>query len=187
MDRLCAGKRPRESRMHNTTAELSSLRALFDCFPTGVLVANNEARYVAVNEAASSLLGRSRDQLLGCHLSDIVAPGRNVDVRAQWQAFLREGTQTGSFELTLPNGQMRRIDFHAQANFVPGLHCSFLEAAKPIVHGTDRAHMLTMCAWTKRVKFQGQWIPVERYLAEQHGHIVTHGISPAASERYFGK
>jgi len=171
--------------MHNTTAELSSLRALFDCFPTGVLVANNDARYVAVNEAACVLLGRTRQQLLGSHLSDLVAPGRDVSV--QWQAFLRDGIQDGTFELILPDGKPRQIGFHAQANFVPGLHCSFLEAAEPRAHGTDNSRLLTMCAWTKRVKFQGQWIPIERYLAEQHNRIVTHGISPAASEHYFGK
>lgn len=41
--------------------------------------------------------------------------------------------------------------------------------------------MLTMCAWTKRVKYEGVWISLEDYLRQAFQVVVTHGISPEAA------
>jgi hypothetical protein len=58
-------------------------------------------------------------------------------------------------------------------------------------HGKERHRMndgreksqpfLTICAWTKKVRFEGHWLSIEDYLNRAHGIIVTHGICPDAS------
>jgi len=37
--------------------------------------------------------------------------------------------------------------------------------------------VVTMCAWTKRVKHRGEWVTVEQYLLDRFGLHLTHGIS----------
>lgn len=43
--------------------------------------------------------------------------------------------------------------------------------------------ILVICAWTKQVKADGRWMPVEEYLTEQLGVRLSHGISREAVER----
>jgi len=40
-----------------------------------------------------------------------------------------------------------------------------------------------ICAWTKQVKVDGEWMSVERYLTESCGMTLTHGISKEAADR----
>lgn len=46
---------------------------------------------------------------------------------------------------------------------------------------------LTLCAWTKQVNVDGQWIPIERYLADYCGLKLTHGMSQEALNRFMGE
>jgi hypothetical protein len=45
---------------------------------------------------------------------------------------------------------------------------------------SDRPAPVTMCAWTRRIKWRGTWLSVERFLEERFGLPVTHGISDEA-------
>ncbi len=40
--------------------------------------------------------------------------------------------------------------------------------------------LVRMCAWTKRVNVEGEWLEVETYLQRRFGLTVTHGISEEA-------
>lgn len=162
--------------------ECRYLRSLLDAMDVAVLVADDDGVYVDANRAACRLLNTTREELIGRSLTEVVDPARAADVRAQWAAFLRDGAQSGVFELRLADGTARRVSFHARANFVPGRHCSFLTLLPETgdVAGDDEP--LTLCAWTKRVKDGDEWVPVEEYLARQHGVMVSHGLSPAALE-----
>ena len=164
--------------------ELSYLRALFDSFPTGVLLANDAACYVAANQAACTLLGRSRAEVIGLHLSELVAADRREEVDLQWQAFLRDGEQTGVFTIELPDGTPRTLSFHARAHFVPGVHSSFITAVPTLdsVPPGDSS-VTTMCAWTKKVRVGQEWHAIERFLGERLGLRVSHGMAPEVYER----
>ncbi len=37
--------------------------------------------------------------------------------------------------------------------------------------------LLTICAWTKKVKVSDQWVPIEDYLTKHVGVTITHGMS----------
>ncbi|HTO72878.1 MAG TPA: hypothetical protein VMJ30_03615 [Gemmatimonadales bacterium] len=46
---------------------------------------------------------------------------------------------------------------------------------------------LTICAWTKQVNVDGQWISIERYLTDHAGLTLTHGMSKEALDRFLGE
>ncbi len=41
------------------------------------------------------------------------------------------------------------------------------------------AEFVTLCAWTRTVRYEGEWISVETYLQRRYGVRTSHGISPA--------
>jgi CHASE3 domain sensor protein len=43
--------------------------------------------------------------------------------------------------------------------------------------------LITVCAWTRRVKWQGRWMSFEEYLAKRFNLYCTHGICEEAAER----
>lgn len=45
--------------------------------------------------------------------------------------------------------------------------------------------LVTLCAWTRTVRFQGEWVSVETYLEQRFGVITSHGISPAGEAMLF--
>jgi PAS domain S-box-containing protein len=161
------------------------LRTLLDAFPTAVLVADDSAHYLTANRAACELLGRPSEQVIGLRVSDIVGATRREATDVQWQAFLRDGAQSGIFTVELPDGGQRVIHFDARANFMPGLHCSFMvevAPAPPSATGNGSEELPLMCAWTKQMRVRGQWVSIEEYLEKEHHVIVSHGISPDAFE-----
>jgi CHASE3 domain sensor protein len=43
--------------------------------------------------------------------------------------------------------------------------------------------LITVCAWTRRVKWQGNWMSFEDYLAQRFNLLCTHGICEEAAEQ----
>jgi hypothetical protein len=41
-------------------------------------------------------------------------------------------------------------------------------------------NLVTLCAWTRSVEYEGEWISFEEYLRRKFGISSTHGISPEA-------
>ena len=41
---------------------------------------------------------------------------------------------------------------------------------------------VTLCAWTRTVRYEGEWISVEAYLERRYGVVTSHGMSPAAQK-----
>ena len=158
---------------------LETYTRLFENLDVGILIANDAAIYMDANHAACRLYDRPRGEIVGHHLSEFIDGARQDEVDAQWRAFLRDGAQHGNFEIRLPAGRSQRIGFHAQANFAPGLHCSFITPGVDL-ENTENGSMLTICAWTKRILVGDQWLTLEEYFQRVHGLTVTHGICPAA-------
>jgi PAS domain S-box-containing protein len=100
--------------------------ALFENSPQAILIADDTRRYVDANPAACRLLGLSREQVQQHKVDDFAAPERRDDISRAWEAFLRDGHQSGEYELVRSDRAMRRVEFQATANFLPGLHLSML-------------------------------------------------------------
>ncbi|MDQ6716960.1 MAG: CHASE3 domain-containing protein [Gemmatimonadota bacterium] len=43
-------------------------------------------------------------------------------------------------------------------------------------------NLVTLCAWSKAVNYEGEWLSFEEYLERRFGLSATHGISPSALE-----
>jgi PAS domain S-box-containing protein len=55
-------------------------RTLFDCAPDGLLIADAQSYYLDANPSMCRMLGYSREELIGLHASDIVAPTEIVHI-----------------------------------------------------------------------------------------------------------
>lgn len=91
-----------------------------------MLVVNDQRQYVDVNQAACLLLRLSREEVLRLTIDDLTPAGLGDATAALWEAFIRDKTQTGTFELSMPDGARLRVDYSAKAEVEPGRHLSLL-------------------------------------------------------------
>lgn len=75
------------------------------------------------------------------------------------------------------------------ANLGISIICIFISAVLgSIVHQkkqqvTKISKLLTICAWTKKIKVGEKWLSMEEYLSTQLGLHLTHGISEEAARK----
>lgn len=92
------------------------------------LLANTAARYIAANDAACVLIGRSREELLTLSVWDLT-PAASIDAsRRQWEAFVSGGMLSGAYNLSGPSGTPISTMFSAAAHVLPDCHLSLLLA-----------------------------------------------------------
>jgi PAS domain-containing protein len=97
-----------------------------------ILVADNDRRFVDVNQAAADVLGLPRDEIVGRRIEEFFSEARGETIPQAWNSFVTEGIQHGICELAAP-GRRRRFEYRAKANFAPGLHLSVLRELYEIV------------------------------------------------------
>jgi PAS domain S-box-containing protein len=97
-------------------------RALFTEALDGILIVDDEGRYVDVNPAACRLFGRPREQMLGHRLAEFV----EAPTVPSWTEFRQAGHSVGELRLRTADGALREIEFAARAHFVPGFHLSIM-------------------------------------------------------------
>jgi PAS domain S-box-containing protein len=95
--------------------QASILGEAVDHGPAAVFVADEEGRYVAANQAACSLLGYSREELLGLRVSDV------ADTSVKWEEMRREGNVTGVSTLMCKDGSTIEFQYVAGATSVAGM------------------------------------------------------------------
>ena len=91
-----------------------------------MVIADDQRRYVAANAAACLLLRLPEKEVLGRTVDDFTPPENRAQVAAMWDAFIREGTQQGTFQLLMPDGQRVEVEYSATARVAPGQHLSIL-------------------------------------------------------------
>ena len=57
------------------------------------------------------------------------------------------------------------------------------KSSRPLSAAESDAELVTLCAWTRTVRYEGEWISVESYLERRYGVRTSHGISPLAQEQ----
>jgi PAS domain S-box-containing protein len=95
--------------------------------PAAVFVTDDEGHYVAVNHAACSLLGYSREELLGMRLGEVA---RDEDEAAEWSALSASGTRLGTSLLTCKDGTTVVFTYVAGATVVAGMSVFVAVGAK---------------------------------------------------------
>ncbi len=99
-----------------------TLNAIFTGTLDAILITDDAGRYVDANPAACKLFGMTKQELLGRSAADFVPPAVRPRVVEGWGLFLAQGTASGVYELTFPNGQTRILEYTARAHFLPGRH-----------------------------------------------------------------
>lgn len=116
-------------RVRQPTAEVIGAIASFDSSLVPMLIADDQRRYVDANRAACLFLRCTREEVLRRSIDDLTPPESRTHTEALWDDFLREGAQSGTFELLMPDGVRLRVDYSATANIEPGRHLSILLVA----------------------------------------------------------
>jgi PAS domain S-box-containing protein len=111
----------------HATLSAHTFRAIWECSPFAVLVADDDGHYVDANAAACRMFECSREELIGKHLSEFVESADIEPTRGLWHEFREQKAQEGEFPLVSADGTRKRLRYHAVADFAPGLHVSFLE------------------------------------------------------------
>ncbi|MEX2212277.1 MAG: PAS domain-containing protein [Gaiellaceae bacterium] len=88
--------------------QASLLGEAIDPGPALVFVADEEMRYVAVNQAACEALGYTREELLGLRVVDVAPDGED-----DYSAMVSAGSASGRAELLRKDGSVLEIDYRA--------------------------------------------------------------------------
>jgi len=91
-----------------------------------VLVADDRGQYIAANDAASELLGYTREELIALSVWDLTPGANELDGLLLWQDFIGMGFQAGVYWLAGKDGSLIEVAYQAPANVPPGRHVSEL-------------------------------------------------------------
>src|SRR5690242_15799786 len=86
-------------------------RALFNSSVDSILIADDSRRYMDANPAACELLGVAHSEITKYRIDDFAAPALRAQIEHAWAAFLREGRQSGEYELVRTDGTTRFVEF----------------------------------------------------------------------------
>jgi PAS domain S-box-containing protein len=86
--------------------------------PALVFVADDNMKYIAVNDLAAKTLGYTRSELLALYVTDVV---RDPAAPDQYAEMLRTGRRMGSAKLTTHDGRELDFEYRATKTRVAGL------------------------------------------------------------------
>jgi PAS domain S-box-containing protein len=100
----------------------ATFRAVFEHALDAFIILDDDGRILDANTAVETVLGRSREELIGRLSEDIAPPERRGAVAGLWRAFRAQGALRSDYEFTSPDGADRSIEFTLTAHFLPGRH-----------------------------------------------------------------
>jgi DNA-binding CsgD family transcriptional regulator len=110
-----------------------------------MLIADDQRRYIAANRAVCLLLRLDLEAALRRSIDDLTPPEHRRAMRIRWDDFQRDGVQSGTFEMLMPDGPRLLIDYSATANVQPGRHLAIfvLPAAQTdlVAERAERQHL----------------------------------------------
>jgi len=98
----------------------NQLKAIFDSTPDGVILFDENFRYVEANPAAAAIYGVSRDQLIGRSVTEFTEPNYNTDEAVR--NFLKTGHYFSVDKIKHPDGTFSIVESTGTANVLPGRH-----------------------------------------------------------------
>ncbi len=87
-------------------------RLLFEKSLDAILIADDEGRYIDINQAACEMLGYSREQLLKMKVSDLPTPNE-TDIEHLYRSFVKKGKEKGEFNFVRADGKPRTAQYSA--------------------------------------------------------------------------
>jgi PAS domain S-box-containing protein len=97
-------------------------RAVFETTLDGIMVVDEQGRYIEVNESLCRILKTPREQLIGSHFSEHMIAERLHDAEQAFASLKETGIFAGSFPMRAADGQIVELEWTSRAHFLPGLH-----------------------------------------------------------------
>jgi PAS domain S-box-containing protein len=94
----------------------------------GVLVADDDARYVAVNAGICAMTGYTEAELLTMTIWQLSAPPQRRSAERLWRMFLADGTVAGRYRLLHKSGAIVPVEYAAATHVLPGIHVSVVSS-----------------------------------------------------------
>ena len=106
------------SSLSHAGVQQSLLAQVVDTAPALVFVADEEMRYVAVNQTACDVLGYTRDELLRLRVTDVAVADEAPELYTE---MLQRRGQTGATSIRAKDGRLLRLDYRARQTKVAGM------------------------------------------------------------------
>ena len=108
----------------------------------GMVLLDDERRFVCANGAAIELLELPRHRLPGLRVDDITPDWLRPCLADGWPVFLRDGSIVQRRAVSLISGRTIEVDYCATANVMPGRHLAvYVEDARAAsANGRERVH-----------------------------------------------
>jgi PAS domain S-box-containing protein len=90
----------------------------------GIVILDDEGRFVEVNDALCALLRGAREDVVGRHFTDFLPVGLVQEGRRAFAELRRSGQFMGEMPLRALDGTLVELDWRSRASFAPGLHLS---------------------------------------------------------------
>ena len=103
----------------NARVQQLLLAEALDTAPLLVFVADEQMRYVAVNQTACDVLGYTRRELLQLRVTDVAIAPEAGDL---YDSMLRTRRQEGSTPIRAKDGRLIPFFYNARATTVAGMH-----------------------------------------------------------------
>src|ERR1051325_7300129 len=111
---------PRETALRDS---LQHLRALFDSTLDALLLADDQARFVEANPAASDITGYDREELLAMSVWDLTPAASREEWTHLWQIFITQkplkNTSTGEHRILRKDGTVVESELRTISNNTP--------------------------------------------------------------------
>jgi PAS domain S-box-containing protein len=123
-------------------------QAAFDAAPDGIVVFDDQGRYVYANPAAAEIYGLAPDELIGRRIGDFTPDSRRDRIDEKWQELRERPALRGRARMKAADGTERLVEYSVRASFLEGRHVSvFRELAAGREHLTPReAEVLQLLA-----------------------------------------
>lgn len=110
----------------DTEAVEATFRAVFENAQDGIVIVDDDGRFLDANPAVEHVLGATREQLTG-HLAEEFVPPAEHDMLEGIRRRLREHRAVrGHYAFELPGGEQRWVEYTANAHFLPGRHLAVI-------------------------------------------------------------
>lgn len=97
-------------------------KALFETTQDGIMIVNDEGRYIEVNESLCRFLKTTREHLIGAHFSQFIPPEVLAEAEKDFNELKTFSAFSGEFPMRAVDGSIIELDWTSRANFSPGLH-----------------------------------------------------------------
>jgi PAS domain S-box-containing protein len=183
-------------------ASETRLRALFETVPDGIVVLSLDGTILQASQSCFPLIGIPARPVSGNRSIFDYLPEAERPIAHELLAKVAAGQprDTVPFRIARPDESAVWIEPRGVSIVDPITNQPFIllvlrnitqrreaqeQLAEQVVKLKDAldriAHLqnaiVSVCAWTKRVKIDGKWIPIDHYLAKYLGLKISHGIS----------